>query len=140
MSAAVGRRRPFGVSVLVFFVWLQAILGIVGGVVLLIVHNDSDVLSHTTLTGDELLGVAIAAIVIGLITAMVASALGRGSNFARWLIAILNFFHLTGGIYAVANADGAGGASGGIGSIVIALIVLYILFFERGSREYFAGR
>lgn len=136
----MSQRRPFGVSVLVFFVWLQAIFGIVGGALLLIFRDESDVLSHTSLTSDELLTVAIIAIVVGVITAMVASSLGRGSNFARWLVAILNLFHLAGGIYEVSNADGGGGDAGGIGSIVIALIVLYILFFERGSREFFGGR
>ena len=133
------QRRPFGVSVLVFLVWLQALLQIAGGVVLLIVRDDRDVLKNTSYSSDELLTIAVVIIVVGLITALVASALGRGSNFARWLVAILTFFNLAGGIIQVASVHGNNSASG-IVSIVIALVVLYILFAERGSREFFTGR
>lgn len=132
-------RRPFGVSVLVFLVWLQAIVQIAAGVILIFVRDQSDVLSETSLSSDDLLIVAIAAIVVGLITALVASALGRGSNFARWLVAILTVLNLAGGIYQLTSVHGKNEVSG-IVSIVVALVVLFILFGERGSREFFTGR
>lgn len=132
-------KRPIGVSVLVFLVWLQALLQIVAGIALIFVRDQSDVLSETSLSSDDLLVVAIAAIVIGLITALVASALGRGSNFARWLVAIVTALNLAGGIYQLTAVHGKNEASG-IVSIIVALLVLFILFGERGSREFFAGR
>lgn len=135
----MSRRRPFGVSVLVVLVWLQALLQIGGGVLLIFVRNDGDVLSETSLTSDELLAVAIGLIIVGLITALVASALGHGSNFARWLVAILTLLNLGGGIYQLTSVNGQNEISA-IASIVVALVVLYILFAERGSREFFTGR
>lgn len=135
----MSRRRPFGVSVLVFLVWLQALLQIAGGVLLIFVRDDGDVLSETSLTSDELLALAIGLIIVGLITALVASALGHGSNFARWLVAILTVLNLGGGIYQLTSVNGQNEISA-IASIVVALVVLYILFAERGSREFFTGR
>ncbi len=135
----MSRRRPFGVSVLVVLVWLQALLEIAGGVLLLLFRDDKEVLANTDFSTDALLTIAIVLLIAGVITALVASALGNGSNFARWLVAILSLFNLAGGIVQVAAVHGNNVASG-ISSIVIALIVLYILFAERGSREFFTGR
>lgn len=139
VCGAVSRHRPFGVTVLVFLVWLQALLQIAGGVILIFVRDDGDVLSQTSLSGDELLALAIGLIIVGLITALVASALGHGSNFARWLVAILTLLNLGGAIYQLTSVN-ADSEISAIASIVIALLVLYVLFAERGSREFFTGR
>ena len=70
------------------------------------------------------------------VTALIAYAIGSGSNFARWIVALLGCLQLAGAIYTAVRVHG----DSRVGAIVngaIALIVLYILFGERGSQEYF---
>lgn len=135
----VRRRRPFGVTILIVFLWIQAIIGIVGGILLIVFHHDHSLIHNSKASSSDLLGYGIGALVVGLITAWIASAIGRGSNFARWFIGFISLLHLAGAIYGfirIHSSERYGSAADGI----IALIVLYILFGERGSREFFTGR
>ena len=121
---------------LVVLLWVQALLGIAGGVILVVLHHNRSVIQNTHQSASALLAIGIGVLVIGAVTALIAYAIGSGSNFARWIVALLGGLQLAGAIYTAVRVHG----DSRVGAIVngaIALIVLYILFGERGSQEYF---
>lgn len=130
--------RPIGVTVLVVLLWVEALLSLAAGLFLIFEHNDTSLLVHVDASSDTLLAIGIAAIVIGLITAMVASALGNASNFARWLVGFIALLHLAGSVYSFVALDGVTRGSAFVEAL-LALIVLYFLFGERGSEEFFSS-
>jgi uncharacterized membrane protein (DUF2068 family) len=126
------------VTVLVVLLWVQALFGIGGGGILIIEHEDADLIAHAGRSSDALLAIGVALLVVGLLTAWLAWALGGASNFARWLVAIVAILHLAGAVYSLIALDGVTlGAA--LFNGVVAVVVLYILFGERGSEEFFAG-
>jgi hypothetical protein len=130
--------RPVGVTILVVLLWVQAILAIAVGLVLLAEHSDPDLVDHLARSSDTLLGYAIFAIAAGVVTAIVAWALGNASNFARWLIAFIAILHIAGDVYSLIAFDGVTRGSA-IADAFLALVVLYFLFGERGSEEFFTS-
>jgi hypothetical protein len=132
------RRRPFGVSLLAFLLWVQAIIALAGGIALIILHNHASVIRETHRSPHTLLIDGIAATIVGAITALVARGIGRGSNFVRWLVGLIALLHLAAAIVVAVGVHG----DARIAAIVdgaIAFVVLYILFGERGSKEFFTG-
>jgi uncharacterized membrane protein (DUF2068 family) len=130
--------RPVGVTILVVLLWIQAIFGILGGLFLIIEHNDAALLDHVDESAGTINAIGWAALIVGLLTAVVAWAIGSGSNFARWFAGIIAALNLAGGIWSFFVLDGVTRGQA-LWSILIAFIVLYILFGERGSREFFEG-
>lgn len=128
--------RPVGVTILMVLIWIEALIGIIGGIYLIIAHNNLDLRIELNRSADTILWYGIVTLVIGLITAWVASALGRGSEFARWLLALIAGLNLLSAIYSFIALDGVTRSSALVSGIV-AVVVLYILFGERGSREFF---
>lgn len=128
--------RPVGVVILMVILWIQAVIQMIGGIVLILARNDADVLAQTDLSSGGMLAAGVVAILIGAITAIIASAIGRGSNFARWIVAIIATINLVYGIVLVFSITGHV-ISTGLAEVVLALITLYILFGERGSKEFF---
>jgi hypothetical protein len=131
--------RPGGVTLLLVLLWLQALIGIAGGVILIIVHNSASVIRNAHQSASTLLAVGIATLIIGLITALIARGLGRGSNFARWIVGLISVLQLAGSIASLIRVHGESRIAAAVDG-VIALIILFILFAERGSREYFGAR
>lgn len=130
--------RPVGVTILVVLLWVEAIIAIVGGIFLIAEHNDLNFLAHADRSSDTILAYGIAALIIGLITALVASALSKASNFARWLVGLISLFHLAGAAFSFFALDGVTRGTALVQALV-ALVVLYILFGEEGSEEFFTG-
>jgi len=136
MTATTEPHRPVGVTILVVLLWIQAVLQVIGGAVLIFARNDVDILNQTSLSSGEMLAVGIGGIIIGVITGLVASGLGRGSNLARWIVAFFACLNLIYGIIEVFSISGHLIATGLV-TILLGVVVLYILFGERGSREFF---
>ena len=67
---------------LVVLLWVQALLGIAGGVILVVLHHNRSVIQNTHQSASALLAIGIGVLVIGAITALIAYAIGSGSNFA----------------------------------------------------------
>ena len=131
--------RPVGVTVLVVLLWIQAVFGILGGIFLIIEQNDADLIDHIGESSGTLAALGWFAVIVGVITAVVAWAIGGGSNFARWVAGLVAMLNLAGGIYSLIAFDGVTRGQA-LWNILVALAVLYILFGERGSREFFEGR
>lgn len=138
MTGATEPHRPVGVTILVVLLWIQAVLQVIAGAVLIFARNDADILGQADLGSGDMLALGIGAIIVGVITGLLANAIGRGSNFARWVVAVFAGLNLITGFVEIFSISGHLVASG-LMTIVIALAVLYILFGERGSREFFEG-
>jgi hypothetical protein len=139
MGTAGVARRPFGVTLIGVIGVIQGILVAIAGLALAIENDNADLLRHVGRTDAEVLGTGIGLLVVGLITLLVAWALLRGSNFARWLIGIIEIFHLASGVYLLFGYDGAY-LWDGVVYVVIAVVVLYLLFGSARSEEFFEGR
>lgn len=81
--------RPVGVTVLVVLLWIQAIFGILVGLFLILEQNDAAIIEHTGESSGALGAIGWGAVVVGLITALAAAALGAGNNFMRWVAAFV---------------------------------------------------
>jgi len=139
MGTASVARRPFGVTLIGVIGVIQGILVTIGGLALTVEHDDPDLLRHVGRTDGEVLGTGIGLIVVGVITLLVAWALLRGSNFARWLIGLIEIFHLASGVYLLFGYDGAY-LWDGVVYIIIAVVVLYLLFGSARSEAFFEAR
>lgn len=125
-----------GVTVIVVLLWIQGLFGIVGGLILFFERNNADVIREVNASSGTIGATGIIVVIVGIATLLVAVLLAQGSNFARWLVAIISIVDLATAIYyffALSSVvrDNA------IIQALIAIIVLYFLFGERGSREFF---
>jgi holin-like protein len=135
-APAAGVRRPVGVTVIVVLLWIQGLFGIVGGLILFFERNNADVIREVNASSGTIGATGIIVVIVGIATLLVAVLLAQGSNFARWLVAIISVVDLATAVYyffALSSVvrDNA------IIQALIAIIVLYFLFGERGSREFF---
>lgn len=146
MSPPTQYRRPIGVTVIAVLMCLQAVVGVMSGLVLVLGRHDPQLLRETKWTSGNVLGAGIAVLALAVLTMLLAYLLARGSNAVRWLVALVAVLQLAASGYALARAAVDHHRVGGISSpesiatCVIALVVLLILFAEPGSREFFTGR
>ena len=138
-TPAAGVRRPVGVTVIVVLLWIQGLFGIVGGLILFFERNNVDVIHEVNASSGTIGATGIIVVIVGIATLLVAVLLAQGSDFARWLVAIISIVDLATAVYyffALSSVvrDNA------IIQALIAIIVLYFLFGERGSREFFEAQ
>ena len=130
-------KRPVLVTVI-------GVLAIVGGVaqaafggLLFGLRNDQTFLDDANITSDKVTPIAIAAIVIGVLTVVFAVGLLKGSRLSRDVLGLMELLQLGVGIYVLASVDSSH-RSTAIGNIVGAVIVLYFLFFTDKAKAFFA--
>jgi hypothetical protein len=87
-------RRPFGVSLITILLYIGGVLDITGGIILLIHGGDDNILSAADVTSGTARAWGVTGIILGVIVIVVGALLSRGSNFARYLIAIIAAFRL----------------------------------------------
>src|SRR4029077_17036448 len=75
-------RRPGGITVIVALAVIDAVFTIIGGIWVVLDHDEHDLLARSGFTSNGLLSAGVAAIVLGFIGLFVALALGRGSRLA----------------------------------------------------------
>lgn len=128
--------RPASVTVVVVLTWITAVIEIIGGILLLVlapaVRSSGGPANVALLLGGLVL-------LIGLITAAVASRLARGGNGARILVTVLTVLQIVSVLTAILAVDVSGSASPGIGTLVIDVVLLALLW-NRRANEFFAAR
>ncbi len=129
------KKIPLGISIITIIMYIQAIFGIAAGIFVII---DKNALAHelSDISESMLLYYGIAAIVVAVITGLLAMGLRSGSNGVRLFIAVVMVFHLAIGVWGLIALPGARMA--GLMQALIALIVLYLLYGSDESNEYFA--
>lgn len=130
-------KRPASVSLVVFLTWFVAVVTIIGGVALLLASEDSLVDAGVSPSGADLQGWI--GIVLGLVIALFASALGHGSGFARVIISLLMVFRFVFGIVGVILLWGTGHFWGILAMTVFAALILYLLWNARAAAFFARG-
>ncbi|MCB0917125.1 MAG: hypothetical protein KDC39_00980 [Actinobacteria bacterium] len=128
-------RRPFSVTVVVVLVWIYAILTIIGGLLLFFNANNEQLLLDAQTTSGTVRLTALVGILLGLIVAVVASSLGGGSRFARFLITLVLILRILYDIYLLA-AWGGEFLGATIISVIILLLILFLLWNSKASRFF----
>ena len=84
--------RPASVVILQWLAYFDGLLAIVGGILFLTLRNDDELTNDLTSTEITISG--LIAIAIGVLIVVVATAFGRGSRMAWFLIAFVAALHL----------------------------------------------
>ncbi len=130
-------KRP----VLVTIIGVLAILGGIAqaafGGLLFGLRNDATFLADANITSDKVTPIAIAAIVVGVLTVVFAIGLLKGSRLSRDVVGLMELLQIGVGIYVIASLDSSHRATA-IGNIVGAVIVLYFLFGTQKAKNFFA--
>lgn len=130
-------QRPGSVSFVVFLTWVVAIMTILSGILLLV--SNADTLLQAGVNPANARTVGWVSIVIGLVIALFASALGHGSQFARIMISLLMVIRFVVGLFAIFVLWGTSHFWGAVIATVFALLILYFLWNAKAS-AFFASR
>mgnify|MGYP003585089504 CR=1 FL=1 len=129
--------RPASVSFVVFLTWLVAIVTLIDGAILLFASDATLVAAGVNPDNANL--TAWVSIVLGLVIVLFASALSKGSGFARLLISLLMVFRFVLGAFAVVVLWGSSFFWGALVLTLVAVLVLYLLWNAKAS-AWFAAR
>lgn len=128
--------RPASVSFVVFLTWLSAILTIISGLIAVI--SPSSFVADDGWSDGMIRAAGGIEIVIGLVVALVASALGKGSRFARLLVSLFMFLRLLGSAFMVVGNFGSAFMWAGLINGALALLILYLLWNAKAG-AFFHG-
>ncbi|MES1169849.1 MAG: hypothetical protein ABUL47_04075 [Leifsonia sp.] len=136
MTDTVARRprRPWELTVVVVLCYLQAVLEVVTGIVLIFTRYLPDF-------SDEVFGVTVlgaSTVVLGLLIAAVASGIARGDRFARVALTVLLAIDIvTDAVLALVEHDDIATR---VVSIVVDAVMLGVLWGIPRARRWFAPR
>ena len=128
-------KRPASVTLVVILVWIVALVNIIEGIWLIFERNSAQALVEYGLDPNQVLVAAIVQIIFGLIVALVASSLGNGSQFARFLISLLMILDIIADVIFVSQY-GSRYLWGTVIAILFALIILILLWNSKASRFF----
>lgn len=132
-------KRPFIVGLMGLLMYLQALVSIAFGVLLVLARNNDSVLGSTDIESGTALVLGIVLILVGLLLFLVARGLRHGSRAARNLVAFSELLGIAGAVYAIVTHAAGTSVAAGVGTIVGALVVLWILFGHEASKRFFSA-
>ena len=100
-SALAPRRRPGGITFVLVLVWIAAIADLIAGIVLLLMSFDDARFANAPVTAEVVRYYGLIALVVGLLTVMVALGLANGSQFARVFTVIVMTLRLLNAAWAL---------------------------------------
>ena len=124
-------RRPGLVTLLVVLVVIGGILSVIGGIALIFLKDNPDVVVETGSSGVGLWA-GIGTILVGLIYLAVAKGLSNGNGFSRLIVAIVSLLSIIGGFW-VGMAQVGNGAISGWSSVFWGVIILVILYSPKAN-------
>ena len=130
-------KRPLMVTVIGVLAMLTGLAQLGFGGLLIGLRKNAKFLADTSMTTNKVTYFAGALLAVGLLTAVFAIGLLKGSRLSRDVIGLMELCGIAGGVYAVVALDTARRSSG-IGSIVGAVVVLYFLFGTDKAKAFFA--
>lgn len=143
MSQPMAVQRPGTITFIVILMWINAILEIIGGIVLIIASRSNDVVTSVQegvnagiaveeISATSLLWAGIISILFGIITILLANGLKNGSNGVRIFLTILIILQI---LVDAAEMTALNNKSvwTGLIAILIWLIVLGMLWSSRAS-------
>lgn len=132
------RPRPGGVTFVIGLVWIAAVADLIAGIALLLVSFSNSRFVGTEVTPALVRYYGLIAIVIGLLTLMVALGLASGSQFARVLTVIvmtLRLLNAAWALIAIRNVT----LWPAVFDVVIATLIITLLN-NRSASDFFRKR
>ncbi|MBN9111579.1 MAG: hypothetical protein J0I34_22695 [Pseudonocardia sp.] len=127
--------RPGSVTLVVVLTWISALLSSLWGLIILLLSPATGSLAY----GRAYFVVGVVLLVFGLITAAVASRLGKGGNGARMLVSALQVLQIAGAIAGIATAGGTSTVGQSVLTIVLAFAILGLLWNSRANAFFAAA-
>jgi hypothetical protein len=129
--------RPGSVTIVVVLTWINAVLHLLLGVLLLVVAvafgaSGADATTRTIGTGLAV-GLAIIYLIIGAVTAFVATRLGRGGRGSRMLLTVIEVITIITNVITWIVNNTAQQATSSIIGIVVAAVILALLWNQRAN-------
>ncbi len=124
-------RRPGLVTLLIVLVVIGGVLSVIGGIALIFLKDNPDVVVTTGSSGVGLWA-GIGTIIVGLIYLAVAKGLSNGNGFSRLIVAIVSLVSIIGGFWVGITQIGNGAISGW-SSVFWGVIILLILYSPRAN-------
>ncbi len=152
---STSRVRPSTVTIAVILIWLRFALTLVGAVSIVlfgtgVAASDQAVIAEelqraelpaewATTVGPILIVTGVAFLILAIIEAIFAVAIGRGSNVARILLTILIVLRLIGGLVLI--LFGWGGNSFEYGTFLgMAIgIIMLLLLYNHSANQFFTN-
>jgi hypothetical protein len=131
--ASSGIVRPGSVTVVVVLTWISAVIAIVSGVLLLIFAPAVRVQVGNSNVSTAVIIIGVVILVIGLLTAWVATRLGKGGNGARILLTILEVLQIAGALATLSTVSGSNTVSQSVVTIIIGVVILALLWNSRAN-------
>jgi hypothetical protein len=131
--ASSGIVRPGSVTVVVVLTWISAVIAIVSGVLLLIFAPAVRVQVGNSNVSTAVIIIGVVILVIGLLTAWVATRLGKGGNGARILLTILEGLQIAGALATLSTVSGSNTVSQSVVTIIIGVVILALLWNSRAN-------
>lgn len=126
--------RPGSVTFVAVLAYINGVLNIIGGVVILFTRDQMVRASNAGAIAG-ITTAAILSIVLGIVILIVARGLLSGSRFARGLVTVLMVLNAVSGVILLFNFQ----FFSGILEILWAVVVMYLLFTQRAN-AFFASR
>jgi hypothetical protein len=137
MSEVVRGKRPVTITIIGVLAFIAGLLDMLSGVLLFFRLPNDEVVARFGGSGG-LISAAIGSIVVGLITAVLAGGLLRGSNTARLIITVLQVFSIIGSLFlAVAYMSDPSVVGEWLG-LAFSVVLLILLWTPKASR-FFTG-
>lgn len=125
-------------------VTVMGVIGVIGGIaqavfggVLFGLRNDQTFLADANIKSGSATAIAIACLIVGVLTVVFSLGLLGGNRVARGLLGISELAQAGLGVYGLVALDSSRRISC-IGAIVSALIVLYFLFGTQKAKAFFS--
>jgi len=130
-------KRPIYVTITALLTFVVGALQLGMGVFVVAKRHDAKFLADTSASSSTLFALGLGLIGVGVVMALVAIGLMRGSRLARGIFFVGLVFQLAGGVYSVVTLqhDTRVGAAS---TIVGALVSFYMLFGSEKARLFFA--
>jgi hypothetical protein len=119
------------VTLLVVLVVIGGILSVIGGIALIFLKDNPDVVVETGSSGVGLWA-GIGTIIVGLIYLAVAKGLSNGNGLSRLIVAIVSLLSIIGGFWVGITQVGNGALSGW-SSVFWGVIILVILYSPKAN-------
>lgn len=126
--------RPGSVTFVAVLAYINGVLNIIGGVVILFTRDQMVRASNAGAIAG-ITTAAILSIVLGIVILIVARGLLSGSRFARGLVTVVMVLNAVSGVILLFNFQ----FFSGILEILWAVVVMYLLFTQRAN-AFFASR
>lgn len=134
-ESELGRRRPVGITVLLWFGVVQGLFLVVVGGVVIAVRGESDPAAALETNTGLVLAIGVALVVMGLVRLGLAVALGRGSELVRSLFGAVATLQAGAAVYSLVALRDVRQAS--IGPLVFATVELWLLYGSVRTQEFF---